>query len=76
VIGLPDPKWGAVVTAVVVKADPNLTAEKIDEFCKGSKDLASFKRPRRIIFVDELPINASGKVVKRELLARCSMEAA
>jgi fatty-acyl-CoA synthase len=76
VIGLPDPKWGALVTAVIVKADPNLTAEKIDDFCKGSMDLASFKRPRRIIFIDELPINASGKVLKRELLARYQKEAA
>ena len=69
VIGVPDPKWGAIVTAFVVRSDPALTTEAIDAFCRNSNDLASFKRPRRIVFVDELPTNPSGKVVKRELLA-------
>ncbi len=70
VLGLPDPKWGAVVTAFVVRSDPAVTAETVDAYCRNSGDLASFKRPRRIVFVDELPINPSGKVVKRELLAQ------
>ncbi len=70
VVGLPDPKWGALVTAFVVKSDPAITAEAIDLYCHNSRDLASFKRPRRIIFIDELPINPSGKVLKRELVAQ------
>ena len=74
VIGVPDPKWGAVVTAFIVRGDPALTAETVDGFCRNSADLASFKRPRRIVFVDELPINPSGKVVKRELLARYAQQ--
>lgn len=70
VVGLPDPKWGAVVTAFVVRGDATLTADAVDAFCRESRELASFKRPRRIHFVDELPINPSGKVLKRELVAQ------
>ena len=69
VIGVPDPKWGAIVAAFIVRSDKALTCEAIDRFCSTSGELASFKRPRRIVFVDELPTNPSGKVVKRELLA-------
>lgn len=64
VIGEPDEKWGERVVAVVVKKDPNLTAEMLDEFCKNSDRLARYKRPRRYEFVDQLPRNASGKLQK------------
>jgi len=70
VVGLPDDKWGSVVTAFVVRDTPQLDAAMIDAFCKASHDLASYKRPRRILFVDALPTNPSGKVLKRELVAR------
>src|SRR5689334_2579731 len=70
VVGLPDDKWGSVVTAFVVRDSPQLDAAMIDAFCKASHDLASYKRPRRILFVDALPTNPSGKVLKRELVAR------
>jgi fatty-acyl-CoA synthase len=70
VVGLPDSKWGAVVTAFIVPSDAALTGEAVDAFCRASNDLASFKRPRRIVFVHELPINPSGKIVKRELVAQ------
>ena len=70
VIGLPDPKWGSVVTAFVVRNDPQLDAKSVDTYCKNSADLASYKRPRRILFVNELPTNPSGKVLKLELLAQ------
>jgi acyl-CoA synthetase (AMP-forming)/AMP-acid ligase II len=70
VVGLPDPAWGMVVTAFVVRNDPTLSAEDIDRHCRTRDELATFKRPRRIIFVDALPLNPSGKVLKRELLAR------
>jgi acyl-CoA synthetase (AMP-forming)/AMP-acid ligase II len=75
VVGLPDPQWGSVVTAFIVRSDPALGIEDVDGFCKASGDLA-FKRPRRIVFVDELPTNPSGKVLKRELLARYGAEGA
>ncbi len=70
VVGLPDEKWGSVVTAFVVKGDPELTAEAIDGFCKSSDLIAAYKRPKKYIFLEELPYNPSGKVLKRELLAR------
>jgi fatty-acyl-CoA synthase len=68
VVGLPDPTWGAAVTAFIVRSDPALTAEDIDRHCRGRDDLAAFKRPRRVVFVDALPLNPSGKVLKRELI--------
>ncbi|MFT0532113.1 AMP-binding protein [Castellaniella hirudinis] len=68
VIGLPDPRWGQVVAAVIVRADPGLRAVDVDAFCRGSGLLAAFKRPRQVFFTDRLPLNPSGKVVKHELL--------
>lgn len=69
VVGLPDEQWGQAVTAFVVRSDPGLTASDIDRFCKASQGLADFKRPRQVVFVESLPRNPSGKVVKQELLA-------
>jgi fatty-acyl-CoA synthase len=65
VIGLPDPLWMEAVTAVVVqKAGAALTEADVVAHCAV---LAGFKRPKRVVFVDSLPKNASGKVMKREL---------
>jgi acyl-CoA synthetase (AMP-forming)/AMP-acid ligase II len=61
VIGVSDPKWGQVVTAYVVKKDPSLTATELAQFCKGNPQLADFKRPRYIRFVEKLPMTATGK---------------
>jgi fatty-acyl-CoA synthase len=69
VVGLSDARWGSVVVAFIVRDAPGLTADEIDAFCRASTDLASYKRPRRIVFVDSLPTNPSGKVLKRELVA-------
>ena len=69
VVGLPDPTWGMAVTAFIVRSDPTLSVEDIDRHCRTRDDLASFKRPRRVVFVDALPLNPSGKVLKRELIA-------
>jgi len=67
VIGLPDPRSGEEVCAVVVK-DGELTE---DELIGWSKEkLASYKYPRRVIFVDAFPLGPSGKVLKRELVAQ------
>jgi acyl-CoA synthetase (AMP-forming)/AMP-acid ligase II len=74
VVGLPDQKWGSVVTAFIVRNDPQLTESEVDAFCRGSDDLANYKRPKKIIFVDSLPTNPSGKVLKRELLAQYGHE--
>lgn len=69
VLGLPDAKWGQIVTAFIVAADPALTLDRLDAFCKASDDLAPYKRPKIYVFKDALPTNPSGKVLKRELLA-------
>ena len=66
VIGVPDERWGESGMAIVVlKPDQPLTAEMIIEHCQ--KNLAKYKVPKSIAFVDELPRNASGKVLKRTL---------
>ncbi|MEI4261366.1 class I adenylate-forming enzyme family protein [Roseovarius sp. D0-M9] len=74
VLGLPDEKWGQIVAAYIVATDSALTAEDIDSFCKQSDNLAPYKRPKRYVFLDQLPTNPSGKVLKRELLARHQTE--
>jgi acyl-CoA synthetase (AMP-forming)/AMP-acid ligase II len=65
VVGLPDPEFGERVVAVVVAEDPGLTAEKVTSFCR--EDLAGFKKPREVVFVDDLPRNALGKVLKHRI---------
>lgn len=68
VIGLPDPKWIEVVTAVVVLKDEfkdKVSEEDIIKFCK--QYLSSFKAPKRVIFLDTLPKNPTGKIMKNEL---------
>ena len=66
VIGEPDEKWGERVVAFVVPAGA-LTAEALDHHCRASGDLANFKRPRRFVFVAEIPKTASGKILRRLL---------
>lgn len=65
VIGQPDDEWGERVLAVVVARDPDLTAADLDGLAR--QDLAGFKVPRDYRFIDELPRNAAGKVLKRKL---------
>ncbi|MER7638931.1 acyl-CoA synthetase [Streptomyces sp. NPDC126522] len=64
VIGLPDDRWIEAVTAVVVPRGEVTEPELIDH---AKEKLAHFKAPKRVVFVDELPRNASGKILKREL---------
>ena len=64
VVGQPDDRWGETVSAFVVKKDPNVTEQELDEFCKNSNSLANYKRPRKYIFCEALPRNASGKIQK------------
>lgn len=67
VIGVPDPKWGQAVTAFIVRSDAALTETDIIAFCKASDELAPYKRPKKIFFVEKLPHNPSGKVLRQEL---------
>jgi acyl-CoA synthetase (AMP-forming)/AMP-acid ligase II len=69
VVGRPDPEWGETVVAFVVPAD-GAAPPPIDELDRTCLDrIARFKRPRDYRFVDSLPTNHYGKVVKRELRA-------
>jgi acyl-CoA synthetase (AMP-forming)/AMP-acid ligase II len=71
VIGLPDEHWGENVCAVVVlEPGATTTAQEIVEICRDN--LAGYKKPKRVEFVDVLPKNASGKVLKRELRTQLS----
>ncbi|OZF32976.1 acyl-CoA synthetase [Rhodococcus sp. 14-2483-1-1] len=66
VIGTPDDRWIEAVTAVVVLKDgQELSAEALIDHVKGR--IAPFKVPKTVTFVDELPRNQSGKLLKREL---------
>ena len=66
VVGVPDPYWGEAVCAVVVARDGvEPSPEELVAHARGR--LASFKKPRHVLFVDALPTNAGGKVVKAEL---------
>ncbi|MDQ0935368.1 acyl-CoA synthetase [Streptomyces turgidiscabies] len=67
VVGLPDERWIEAVTAVVVPRGEVTEAELI---AHARQQLAHFKAPKRVVFVDELPRNASGKILKRELRDR------
>ena len=66
VIGVPDPYWVERVVAVVVpRGDARPDAGGIMDFCR--KNMAAFKAPKSVEFVESLPKNATGKILKREL---------
>jgi acyl-CoA synthetase (AMP-forming)/AMP-acid ligase II len=66
VIGVPDPKWGEAVKAVVVrKPGHEPTPEEIIAWAR--QRIAGFKAPKSVDFIDALPRNASGKILRREL---------
>lgn len=65
VVGAPDPEWGEVVVAFIVGA---VEPAALDAHLL--RRIARFKRPKRYEFVDELPKNSYGKILKRELRAR------
>jgi 2-furoate---CoA ligase len=67
VVGLPDERWGKIVTAFV-KCHQAVAAEELDAYCRTS-GLANFKRPRRYIFVSEIPKSPVGKLLRRKLVA-------
>jgi acyl-CoA synthetase (AMP-forming)/AMP-acid ligase II len=68
VIGVPDDKWGeAVMALIVVSAD--LTPEPADVIAWARERIATYKAPKRVDFIDALPRNPSGKVLRRELRA-------
>jgi long-chain acyl-CoA synthetase len=64
VVGRPHPEWGEEVVAFIVKKD-SIKSEELDELCKAN--IARFKRPREYRFVESLPKNNYGKVLKTDL---------
>ena len=74
VVGRPDPEWGESVVAFVVAAEGGSpTAADLDQTCIDA--IARYKRPKEYRFVDGLPTNNYGKVVKRELREQLRSEA-
>jgi 2-furoate---CoA ligase len=67
VVGLPDERWGKIVTAFVKRSRP-VAEEELDHHCRES-GLAAFKRPRRFVFVDAIPKSPVGKLLRRLLIA-------
>ena len=65
VIGVPSEKWGESAIAIAVRKDPELDEKTVLAFCDGK--LARFKTPVAVRFVDSIPRNASGKILKRDL---------
>ena len=64
-IGVPDDKSGEAVKVILVKKDPALTAQDIEQHCR--EQLTAYKRPRHIEFRSELPKSNVGKILRREL---------
>jgi 2-furoate---CoA ligase len=67
VVGLPDARWGKIIAAFVKRRAP-VEPEALDAFCRSS-GLASFKRPRRYVFVAAIPKSPVGKLLRRKLIA-------
>jgi len=64
VIGVPDDTWGEAIKAIVViKEEKSVSEVELIEHC--TKSLSSFKKPKSIHFVDDLPKNPNGKIVRR-----------
>jgi acyl-CoA synthetase (AMP-forming)/AMP-acid ligase II len=66
VVGAPDEEWGQRIAAfVVLRREAHATAEDLTEFCRAR--LASFKKPEIVRFLDELPKNPMGKILRNDL---------
>ena len=66
-VGAPDPVWGTVIEAHVVADHPELSADDLLAHCRANSLLASMKVPKRVVFHEELPKTATGKILRRAL---------
>ncbi|MGY0692834.1 fatty acid--CoA ligase family protein [Virgibacillus sp. FSP13] len=71
VVGTPDPDSGEAVISFVVANDPSLTEEALHEFCESH--LAKYKVPTKIVFLEELPKNTTGKILRKNLREKVEM---
>ncbi|MFY8089561.1 MAG: class I adenylate-forming enzyme family protein, partial [Rubrivivax sp.] len=71
VVGAPDPEWGEVLVAFVVLRQGTPDSAALDTHCLAH--IARFKRPKRYVFVEALPKNHYGKVLKTELRRRAAL---
>lgn len=69
VVGVPDEMWGEKVTAVVVLR-PGMSATEAEIIAGVAENLAGYKKPKSVVFLEELPKTVSGKIIKRELRDR------
>ncbi len=67
VTAVPDKLRGEVVTAYIIKSDPTLTIDELEEYCKSSPMISNYKRPRYYRFVSSIPVNATGKKMHYKL---------
>ncbi len=66
VVGVPDAEWGETLRAfIVIRSGQSVSEIEVIDYCK--RGLADFKRPRKVTFIEELPRNPTGKILKREL---------
>ncbi len=71
VIGIPDSQWGEIVMAVIkLRTGYSATEQEIQEHCKAY--ISSYKKPRKVVFVDEFPVSDAGKVQKFKLVEKYS----
>ncbi|MDT0408041.1 MULTISPECIES: class I adenylate-forming enzyme family protein [Streptomyces] len=75
VVGAPDPEWGQLVTAYVVRKDPEVTVADLEKHCRAHPMLAAYKRPRAYRFVDALPVTSTGKKIHYQLRERVAADA-
>ena len=64
-IGQDSARWGESPFAIVVRSDAQLSEAEVLNYCRGK--LAAFKQPKGVAFIDEIPRNPSGKILKRLL---------
>lgn len=73
VVGLPDEKWGQAVTAFVVPTstseNPLVIASRIQDWTRDDAGLSPYKRPKKVVLVQEIPKSPVGKILRRKLIA-------